>query len=90
MDSRRRGKELAKDGIKGKEKAGRDSRGKEAQALSKADGEKEAVRDTKGRAGLVVRWATKRGKANVEAKVGLIEQSRKWRKKAGKQCKVWK
>ena len=90
MVFRRRGKELAKDGIKGKEKAGRDPRGRLAQALSKAGGAKEAVRATKERVGLVVRWVTKREKENVEAKVVLIEQSRKSRKNAEKQCKVWK
>ena len=88
--SRHRGKEVAKAGITGKAKAGRDSRGKVAQASSKVDGGKEAVRDIKGRVGHVVRWVTRRAKANVEAKVVLIGQFRKFRKSTERQCKVWK
>ena len=92
VDSRCRGRELAKEWIKGKgkAKAGQGSVRKAVQALTKGDGEKEVERDTKAHVGTVVKWVTRQGKANVEARVGLIGQSRKSRKSKVKQCKVWK
>ena len=83
------GRELVKEGVKGKAKAGWERRSKAA-STTKVDLEKEVVRVIKGRVGHVVRWATKRAKGNVEAKVMLIGQSRKLRTIVGRQCKVWK
>ena len=50
----------------------------------------EAVKDTKERAGLLARWDTKRGRANVEVRVVSTGQSRRLRMRQGELYKRWK